>query len=199
MPWRWAILYRMFYRIFAWFSYVKIPLDAGDFSLIDRRVVLWLLKFPERDLFMRGLRAYAGFCQVGVDYVRPERMFGVSTNNLSKNIEWAKKGIFSFSNVPLTMLTTAGVFMLGISMLAAIVAAILRVVSPEVAPRGMTTLLIAILMFGSMNLFALGLIGEYVAKVMTEVKRRPRLIRSALIRNGEVSELLPDGKTHNRV
>lgn len=199
MPWRWAILYRMFYRIFAWFSYVKIPLDAGDFSLIDRRVVLWLLKFPERDLFMRGLRAYAGFCQVGVDYVRPERMFGVSTNNLSKNIEWAKKGIFSFSNVPLTMLTTAGVFMLGISILAAIVAAILRVVSPEVAPRGMTTLLIAILMFGSMNLFALGLIGEYVAKVMTEVKRRPRLIRSALIRNGEVSELLPDGKTRNRV
>lgn len=194
MPWHWGLMYRMFYRVFAWFSYVKIPLDAGDFSLIDRRVVQWLLTFPERDLFMRGLRAYAGFRQVGVDYVRPERMFGVSTNSFFKNIDWAKKGIFSFSNVPLTMLTTAGIVLLLLSILAAVVVAALRIFLPDIAPRGMTTLLIAVLMFGSMNLFAIGLIGEYIAKILTEVKRRPRLIRAALTRHGEVSELLPDGK-----
>ena len=74
MPWYWGILYKLFYRIFAAFSYVKIPHDAGDFSLIDRRVVGWMLKCPERDLFMRGIRAYVGFKQTGVDYVRPERM-----------------------------------------------------------------------------------------------------------------------------
>jgi polyisoprenyl-phosphate glycosyltransferase len=194
MPWAWGLMYKAFYRVFAAFSYVQIPLDAGDFSLIDRRVVGWLLNCPERDLFVRGLRAYVGFRQTGVDYVRPERMFGRSTNNLLKNIDWAKKGIFSFSNTPLTMLTTLGVVSLGLSLLAAFVVALLRLLIPDIAPRGATTLLIAILVFGSFNLFAIGLVGEYVAKIMAEVKGRPRLIRSALIRNGTATELLPDGK-----
>jgi dolichol-phosphate mannosyltransferase len=194
MPWRWGILYKAFYRIFAAFSYVKVPLDAGDFSLIDRRVVGWLLKCPERDLFMRGLRAYVGFKQTGINYVRPERMFGVSTNSLLKNIDWAKRGIFSFSNTPLTLLTAAGVVLLGISIILAIVAASLKLFMPDIAPRGATTLLIAILFFGSFNLFAVGVVGEYVAKIMTEVKGRPRLIRRALTRYGKTTELLPDGK-----
>jgi dolichol-phosphate mannosyltransferase len=194
MPWYWGMLYKLFYRIFAAFSYVKIPHDAGDFSLIDRRVVGWILKCPERDLFMRGIRAYVGFKQTGVDYVRPERMFGKSTNNLIKNMDWAKKGILSFSNTPLTMLTSMGVAMLVVSFILAIVAAVLRTFYPDIAPRGITTVLITILAFGSLNLFAIGLVGEYVAKIMAEVKGRPRLIRSALIRNGKSTELLPDGK-----
>jgi polyisoprenyl-phosphate glycosyltransferase len=129
-----------------------------------------------------------------VDYFRPERMFGVSTNNLLKNIDWAKKGIFSFSDTPLTMLTAAGVLLLGLSIVAAIVMAILRLMMPEIVPRGLTTVLITILFFGSFNLFAIGLVGEYVAKIMAEVKGRPRLIRAALIRHGKVTELLADGK-----
>ena len=143
---------------------------------------------------MRGLRAFVGFRQTGVDYVRPERMFGRSTNNLRKNIGWAKKGIFSFSNTPLTMLTAAGTVLLGLSFAAGIVVALLRLLFPDIAPRGVTTLLIVMLMFGSLNLFAIGVVGEYVAKIMTEVKRRPRLIRSAMIRGGRSTELLPDGK-----
>ncbi|MES2244008.1 MAG: NAD-dependent epimerase/dehydratase family protein [Pseudomonadota bacterium] len=194
MPWHWAALYKLFYRIFAMFSYVPIPLDAGDFSLMDRRVVGWLLKCPERDLFVRGLRAYVGFKQTGVDYVRPERMFGTSTNSLMKNLDWAKKGIFSFSNTPLTMLTATGVVLLALSTLVAIVVALLRLWMPEIAPRGITTLLIVILLFGSFNIFAIGLVGEYVAKIMAEVKGRPRLIRTAMIRHGKTTELLPDGK-----
>ncbi len=194
MAWHWGLLYKLFYRVFAMFSYVPIPLDAGDFSLLDRRVVGWLLNCPERDLFVRGLRAYVGFKQTGVDYVRPERMFGVTTNSFIKNIDWAKKGIFSFSNTPLTMLTATGVVALGLSTIAAIIVAALRIFSPDIAPRGVTTLLIAILMFGSFNIFAVGLVGEYVAKIMAEVKGRPRLIRAALIRNGKATELLPDGK-----
>ena len=101
--------YKAFYRVFDYFSYVTIPHDAGDFSLMDRRVVRSVLQFPERDLFLRGVRAFAGFKQTGVDYVRPERMFGVSTNNLLKNLDWAKKGILSFSNTPLNMMTFTGV------------------------------------------------------------------------------------------
>ena len=121
-------------------------------------------------------------------------MFGTSTNSLLKNLDWAKRGIFSFSNTPLTILTTVGVMSLILSTLTAIVVGLLRIFVPDIAPRGATTLLITILMFGSLNLFAVGLIGEYIAKIMIEVKGRPRLIRSALIRNGTATELLPDGK-----
>jgi nucleoside-diphosphate-sugar epimerase/glycosyltransferase involved in cell wall biosynthesis len=198
MPWHWGLLYKAFYRVFAAFSYVQVPLDAGDFSLIDRRVVGWLLAAPERDLFLRGLRAYVGFQQTGVDYVRPERMFGKSTNNLFKNIDWAKKGIFSFSNTPIAMLTATGSIALLLSFVAAVVVAVLRVVFPDIAPRGITTVLIATIAFGALNLFAIGLVGEYVAKILIEVKDRPRLIRSALLRNGEVTRLLPTAAAKRR-
>ena len=194
MPWYWEILYKLFYRLFAAFSYVKMPHDAGDFSLIDARVVGWMLKCQERDVFMRGIRAYVGFNQTGIDYIRPDRMFGKSTNNFMRNLEWAKKGIFSFSNTPLTMLTSLGVVLLGISFIIAIVVALLRIFYPDIAPRGVTTLLIMILGFGSLNLFGIGLVGEYVAKIMAEVKGRPRLIRASMIRNGRTTDLLPDGK-----
>ena len=192
MPVVWGMLYKAFYRVFATFSYIDIPLDAGDFSLIDRRVVGWLLSCPERDLFMRGLRAYVGFKQTGVDYVRPERMFGASTNNLLKNINWAKRGIFSFSNTPLALLTAGGIIMLLLSGVLGIAAILIRVFAPELAPRGATTILLSILFFGALNLFAVGLVGEYVAKIMEEVKGRPRLIRSVLLRNGEMTQLLPE-------
>ena len=194
VPWYWDLLYKGFYRAFAAFSYLPIAHDAGDFSLMDRRVVGWLLHCNERDLFMRGLRAYVGFNQTGVDYIRPERMFGKSTNNLFKNIEWAKRGIFSFSNTPLTMLTTIGVTALILSIILAVTVGLLKIFYPDIAPKGSTTLLIVILIFGSFNLFAVGLVGEYVAKIMIEVKHRPGLIRASLIRKGSIIELLPDGK-----
>jgi nucleoside-diphosphate-sugar epimerase/glycosyltransferase involved in cell wall biosynthesis len=196
MPIIWGMLYKAFYRLFAAFSYVDIPLDAGDFSLIDKRVIGWLLSCPERDLFMRGLRAYVGFKQAGVDYVRPERMFGTSTNNLLKNIAWAKRGIFSFSNAPLTMLTAGGIIMLGLSAVLGVVAVLIRIFAPEMAARGATTILLSILFFGALNLFAVGLVGEYVAKIMEEVKGRPRLIRSVLLRNGEITQLLPEKRVN---
>lgn len=187
----WGFMYKAFYRIFAAFSYINIPHDAGDFSLIDKRVVRWMLTFPERDLFMRGVRAYVGFKQKGVDYVRPERMFGVSTNSLLKNISWAKKGIFSYSDTPLTMLTAAGVIMLMISVLCGIILVALRLFYPDIAPRGATTVLITILFFGSVNLFAISMLGEYIAKIMAEVKGRPRLIRASLTRSGSTTNYLP--------
>lgn len=156
---------------------------------MNRRVPGWLINCPERDPFVRSLRGCIGFPQTGVDYLRPERIFGRSTNSLIKNIDWAKKGIFSFSNTLFTILTTAGVVSL-----ATIVAALPRLLIPDIAPRGITTLLTTILMFGSFNLFAIGLVGEYIANVMLEVMGRPRLIRAAWIRHGQATALLPDGK-----
>jgi dolichol-phosphate mannosyltransferase len=192
MPVLWGLLYKSFYRVFAAFSYIRIPHDAGDFSLMDRRVVGWLLTCPERDLFVRGLRAYVGFSQAGVDYVRPKRMFGASTNNLLRNIGWAKRGLFSFSNTPLTMLTAGGLLLLGLSAVLGIAAVLIRLLAPSMVERGLTTILLSILFFGAINLFAIGLVGEYVAKIMEEVKGRPRLIRAALIKDGEITQLLPE-------
>ena len=109
-----------------------------------------------------------------------------------KNLAWAKRGIFSFSNTPLTMLTTGGIIMLVFAALLGVLSILIRVFAPQLAARGTTTILVSILFFGALNLFAIGLVGEYVAKIMEEVKGRPRLIRSVLIRNGEMTQLLPE-------
>ena len=90
------IAYRGFYRVFKRLAYVNVPLDAGDFGLIDRRVVEAMNSLPEKHRFLRGLRAWVGFRQLGVPYVRPERMFGRTTNSLRKNIGWARRAIVSF-------------------------------------------------------------------------------------------------------
>jgi len=189
MSWIWGVLYKLFYRIFSKLSYIKIPLDAGDFSLIDRAVVGWMLKCNERDLFMRGIRAYVGFKQTGVDYIRPKRMFGNSTNNFISNINWAKKGIFSFSDFPLTILTSFGFISLTLSLLASLIIIALRIIMPDIAPEGITTVLVVILTFGSLTIFSIGIVGEYVAKIMMEVKGRPHFIRTSIIKNGKVSDV----------
>ena len=189
MPFLWEILYKAFYRILASISFIKIPHDAGDFSLLDKRVVNWILKCPERDLFMRGIRAFVGFKQVGVDYVRPARMFGTSTNSLIKNLGWAKMGILSFTNVPLNLMTVLGVATLILSVMLIIIFALLKIFFPEIAPKGTTTIMLLILSFGSINLFAISLIGEYIGKIILEVKQRPRVIRSEIIRSGITTEL----------
>jgi dolichol-phosphate mannosyltransferase len=177
---------KLFYRVFDYFSYVRIPHDAGDFSLMDRRVVNALLRFPERDLFIRGVRAFAGFAQTGVDYARPERMFGTTTNSLLRNIGWAKKGIFSFTNVPLNILTAAGLVMVSLSLLAGAFQATLKLLYPHLAAQGITTVLMVVLFFGSINLFAASVLGEYIGKIFEEVKQRPHFIRRSVIRDGEV-------------
>lgn len=180
------IAYKLFYRIFDAFSYVPIPRDAGDFSLIDSRAVKAMLQYPERDLFLRGVRASVGFKQTGVDYVRPERMFGRTTNSLLKNLGWAKKGILSYSYTPLSLLSFLGTVMFFVSILMATGQVVVRLAFPASTPKGITTILLLILFFGSMTLLGLATLGEYVAKILEETKNRPHFIRRAIIRGGEI-------------
>jgi dolichol-phosphate mannosyltransferase len=184
--WYMQIAYKAFYRIFDYFSSVPIPHDAGDFSLIDRRVVKWLLMCGERDLFLRGLRAYVGFRQTGVPYTRPERPFGSSTNSMLKNFSWAKKGILSFSRTPLDVLTFTGVVLVVVSVLLGLAQFLGRLFYPQLVPRGITTVMLLIMFFGSFSILAISLIGEYIAKIFEEVKARPPFIRRHLIRAGEI-------------
>jgi hypothetical protein len=113
-------------------------------------------------------------------------MFGTTTNSFWKNLGWAKKGILSFSYVPLTVLSVAGSLLFTLTAAAMFIQVIARLVFPSAAPRGITTVLLAVLLFGSLNLLALGIVGEYIAKVFEEVKRRPHFLRRSVIRDGEV-------------
>ena len=185
-PWHMGIAYKAFYRVFERLSYVTVPRDAGDFSLMDRRVVRSLLSFPERDLFIRGIRAFVGFKQTGVDYVRPERMFGVTTNSLWKNIGWAKKGLLSFSNTPLQLLSTVGIVLFAASLLMLLFFIVSKLLFSGASPRGFTSLAIVVTFFGSINILAVSIIGEYISKIFEEVKRRPHFVRRHFIRDGEV-------------
>ena len=179
-----ARLYKVFYRLFRNISYVPMPLDAGDFSLMDRKVVDELIKLPETDQFLRGLRAWVGFKQIGVPYTRPERMFGVTTNNWRKNIAWARKAIFSFSYVPLELLTYLGWTLTLVSLLAAAVQIILYFTGSPI-PHGITTIIVLLLFFGGVNMLAISIIGEYQGKILEEVKKRPKFIRRRIIKSSD--------------
>ena len=172
MPMVWEMAYRGFYRIFQKLAYISIPVDAGDFSLIDRKVVEVIKSLPERDRFLRGLRAWVGFRQTGVPYFRPERMFGKSTNNLISNYRWAKKGIFSFSYIPLELISLAALAIGGLCVLAILFQIVDRILNPSI-PQGISTIIVIVLFLGSVQLFSLAFIAEYIGKIMDEVKRRP--------------------------
>jgi polyisoprenyl-phosphate glycosyltransferase len=178
-----SIACKAFYRVFRGVSYVPMPLDAGDFALMDRRVVDELLALPETDQFLRGLRAWVGFKQTGVDYFRPERAFGRSTHGRLKNLWWAKKAIFSFSSVPIELLGYAGAIMTVLSFLAVVYEIVNGRLHPE-TPHGIATVIVLISFFGSLNLLAISLIGEYLIRTFEEVKRRPKFIRKAMWRRG---------------
>ena len=173
--------YKLFYRVFRAMSYVKIPLDAGDFSLLDRRVVDSLNAMPESQRFIRGLRAWVGFRQIGVPYVRPERMFGRTTNSFLKNVGWARRGILSFSYVPLEMITVVALAMVVISGLAIVAQVVTRLTNPDAVPSGFTTLIVLMLLIGGVQLLFLGVIGSYLAHIYEEVKRRPPFIVESIL------------------
>lgn len=171
---RWA--YKRFYRLFRRVSYVSVPVDAGEFGLMDRRVVDTLNRLPERHRFVRGLRAWAGYRQTGVPYVRPERMFGHSTNSLLKNLGWARRAIISFSYAPLDFIMALALVVVGASFAAALLQIFLKLAFPAAAPKGITTLLVVVLFIGGIQLLCLSIIGSYLAHMYEEIKARPAYI-----------------------
>jgi polyisoprenyl-phosphate glycosyltransferase len=176
--------YKTFYKLFRKMAYINIPNDAGDFSMIDRKVVKELVALPETEQFLRGLRAWVGFKQTGVDYIRPERMFGVSTNNWTKNIWWAKKAIFSFSFAPLEAMSYAGFILTGLSVLGIVWQVLAKFFFFPDTPQGLSTVIILVMLFGGLNLLGISFVGEYISKIFEETKKRPKFIRTK-IRKGE--------------
>jgi len=171
---------KAFYRLYRRLSYLEMPLDAGDFSIMSRRVVDNLLRMPERDRFLRGLRSWVGFRQTGVPYVRAERFAGESTNSFLDNIRWAKRGIFSFSYQPLEAISLLA-FLVTVFTGAAMVFYVATYLFVPDAPRGFLTLLIAVLFLGAVQLFSLSVVAEYIGRVFEEVKQRPRFIVRGIV------------------
>ena len=191
-PLHMQLAYKVFYRLFRGMSDVTIPVDAGDFSLINRKAIEHLLRFSERDVFLRGLRAWVGFNQAGVPYKRPERAFGRTTNSFLKNIWWAKKAIFSFSTKPLAYIQGIGVVMFMLTLLAGLFYFINYFVQPPQNASGITTVVLLTLALGGLQLFSLSILGDYLGKVLEEVKARPRYIRSRVLRGSNVLQTESD-------
>ena len=173
--------YKLFYRVFRRLSYLNIPLDAGDFGLLDRRVVDALNELPESHRFIRGLRAWVGYRQVGVPYVRPERMFGRTTNSFVKNVGWARRAIVSFSYVPLDLIAWLALATVAVSFLALVAQLVLHFVDPSLAPKGFTTLIVGMLFIGGIQLLCLAIIGTYVAHIYEESKHRPPFLVESIL------------------
>jgi dolichol-phosphate mannosyltransferase len=167
--------YSSFYRILYAISDLDIPIDSGDFCLLDRRVVDVLKHLPERMRFVRGLRSFVGFRQVGLPYDRAARVSGRSKYSLRALIGLALDGLVSFSSYPLRLVTRLGL----ITVFAAFVLlfwALNDAIAHHTAPRGWASTMVVVLFMGAVQLFSIGILGEYLRLIFLEVKQRPTYI-----------------------
>ncbi len=167
--------YKSFYYLLNKLAYIQIPLNAGEFSLIDRKVISELNNMHEYDYYLRCLRAFAGFKQIGLPYVREARERGKSTETFWSGLWWAKTIIVNFSFKPLTIISQLAFLVVVASFLSIILFLIYYLFNPS-SPRGIPTLFVLILFLGGIQLLALSVISEYLSKIFLEVKQRPRYI-----------------------
>jgi glycosyltransferase involved in cell wall biosynthesis len=166
---------KVFYRLINKLSDTAIPLDTGDFRLMDRSVVDALLAMPERDRFVRGMVSWVGFSQVAVPYRRAERFAGSTKFSLFKMLRFAMDGIFSFSILPLRLATWVGFAASGVALVEIAVTLFDRIFTHGLV-RGWTSTVIAIWFVGGVQLVCMGIIGEYIGRIYGESKRRPLYI-----------------------
>jgi dolichol-phosphate mannosyltransferase len=163
---------KMFYRLINWLSNTSIPMDAGDFRLIDRRVLEALQAMPERDRFLRGMVAWTGFRQEFVRYPRASRFAGVTKYPAKKLVQLATDGIVSFSVVPLRLAIWAGVLVATLSTLGIVYTVIVRLTTSDWV-QGWAMLEVSLLFLGGIQLIFLGVMGEYLGRIYMEMKQRP--------------------------
>lgn len=173
--------YSLFYRLLRSIAYIEIPMDAGDFALMDERVVRQLRGMRERNKFLRGLRSWVGFRQVGLPCDRGERYAGRPKYSIRRLFRLAFDGLIAYSYVPLRISFVLGILASGFSFILGMIYLLQRIFWPEQIPKGFTTLAILILFLGGIQLLSIGLIGEYLGRIYDEVKRRPEYIERELL------------------
>lgn len=175
----------MYYRLLKRFSNIKMPLDAGDFSLLSKRVVLQLNSLPEESRYLRGLRSWVGFKQTGLAYQRDGRQGGGNTKYSLKSLfKLAFNGIFNFSEFPIRFIGIMGFVTIFISLIYLAITVYKKLVFGTV-PEGFTALIFAIVLFSGVQLVSLGIIGEYILRIFFQVKQRPLYIIKSKIINGK--------------
>jgi dolichol-phosphate mannosyltransferase len=173
--WLLRFCYYIFYRILALFSNIRLPVDAGDFALLSRNVLEQLRRIPEHHRYLRGLRTWVGFRQVGITVERSERFSGSSKYSFIKLLGLAFDGIFAFSIVPLRAATIIGLFTIAGALMFVAYAVYVRFFFDK-SPQGFTALIVAITFLAGIQLLFLGIIGEYLGRVYEETKGRPLYI-----------------------
>jgi dolichol-phosphate mannosyltransferase len=164
-------LYFSFYRLLKAMSRVGIPLDSGDFCLLDKRIAAILAAMPEKNPFLRGLRSWVGYRQTGIGYERMGRHGGRTKYSLFKLVKLALDGILSFSDIPLRVSAIAGFFISLVSSLQIIALVIRRLPVP-----GTTFIAVLVLFLGGVQLISIGILGEYMGRIYEEVKNRPHFL-----------------------
>jgi dolichol-phosphate mannosyltransferase len=174
--------YAAFYRLLKRVANIDIPLDAGDFCIMDRRVVDLLVGMPERNRFVRGIRSWVGLDQVGLAYQRHARNAGKPKFTFSRLVYLALDGLFSFSYVPLRVITMLG---FGVSLVSILLAVfyVVQKLTVGLNPPGFATLIVAIFFLAGMQLTTIGVIGEYIGRIFEEVKRRPLYVVRRVVGN----------------
>ncbi len=166
----------LFHRTFGAVADMRMDANTGTFSLLDRAAAEALCRLPERNRFFPGLRSWVGFPTAEVLYDRQERAAGQPQQTFGRLLRYALDGVFSFSYLPLRLLTYAGCFIAVMGFAAAIFYAVRRILGIETAPTGYTTLVTLVLFLGGVQLIGIGVLGEYLARVYDEVKQRPPYI-----------------------
>jgi len=169
--------YSFYYRLLKTIANIDIPLDSGDFCVMNRRMVDAINSLPERNRFVRGLRSWVGFKQIGMSYDRDARQAGVSKYTMSKMFKLATDGIFSLSYMPLQMITWLGFFGIFLSVIGTLWAGYQRFFTSNYnSVPGFATTVILIMFIGGLQLFSLGVVGEYMRRMYDEIKARPQYI-----------------------
>ncbi len=177
--------YKLYYRLLKNFSNIRMPLDAGDFSLISKRVVVHLNSLPEESRYLRGLRSWVGFNQAGISYKRQTRQGGGEPKYSYRSLfKLAFNGIFNFSEFPIRLIGIVGFLSILIALLYLAVTIYKKLVYGTV-PEGFTALIFAIILFSGVQLLSLGIIGEYILRIFFQVKERPLYIIKSKVINGK--------------
>jgi glycosyltransferase involved in cell wall biosynthesis len=174
-PWPLRLCYFVFYRMMASLSDIQLPLDSGDFGLMSRRIIDQVRRMPEHHRYLRGIRSWVGFRQVGIPVERAERHSGRSKYSFIRLIKLAADGVFAFSIVPIRAAALLGAFVMFVSVLYVAYALYAKLFLQR-SPQGFTALLVAVTFLSGIVLFFLGIIGEYVGRIYEETKGRPQYI-----------------------
>ena len=162
-----------FYRLLKNLADIEIPIDTGDFCLMDRRVVDVLNEMPERNRYVRGLRSWVGFRQTAIQFEREPRYAGEVKYTFRKSLALAINGLVSFSKVPLRLATYLGLFAALVALIMAILVLYWRIVYPNSPLTGLSAIIVAIFFLGAVQLLSIGILGEYIGRIHEEVKNRP--------------------------